>query len=95
MLKRWPSLISDCVLTLTENLRDSKAPEHVVLGSCSILASPTVLRHLTTVRIFHNHILYFSYISDVNNINIIVQCRILFPSLHLSWEFWEGNWQIL
>jgi len=48
MLKRWPSLISDCVLTLTENLRDSKAPEHVVLGSCSILASPTVLRHLTT-----------------------------------------------
>uniref|UniRef100_M8CC88 Proteasome activator complex subunit 4 n=1 Tax=Aegilops tauschii TaxID=37682 RepID=M8CC88_AEGTA len=48
MLKRWPSLISDCVLTLTENLRDSKALEHVVLGSCSILASQTVLRHLTT-----------------------------------------------
>ncbi|VAI73240.1 unnamed protein product [Triticum turgidum subsp. durum] len=48
MLKHWPSLISDCVLTLTENLRDSKALEHVVLGSCSILASQTVLRHLTT-----------------------------------------------
>uniref|UniRef100_A0A0A9C281 Binding n=1 Tax=Arundo donax TaxID=35708 RepID=A0A0A9C281_ARUDO len=48
LLKRWPSLISNCVLTLTENLRDPKAPEHVVLGSCSILASQTVLRHLTT-----------------------------------------------
>ncbi|KQK18511.1 hypothetical protein BRADI_1g42980v3 [Brachypodium distachyon] len=48
LLKRWPSLISSCVLILTENLRDLKAPEHVVLGSCSILASQTVLRHLTT-----------------------------------------------
>lgn len=48
LLKRWPSLISNCVLTLTGNLRDPKAPEHVVLGSCSILISQTVLRHLTT-----------------------------------------------
>ncbi|OEL14405.1 Proteasome activator subunit 4 [Dichanthelium oligosanthes] len=48
LLKRWPSLISNCVLTLTGNLRDPKAPEHVVLGSCSILSSQTVLRHLTT-----------------------------------------------
>uniref|UniRef100_A0A0A9DAT7 Binding n=1 Tax=Arundo donax TaxID=35708 RepID=A0A0A9DAT7_ARUDO len=48
LLKRCPSLISNCVLALTENLRDPKAPEHVVLGSCSILASQTVLRHLTT-----------------------------------------------
>ncbi|XP_062228827.1 proteasome activator subunit 4 [Phragmites australis] len=48
LLKRWPSLISNCVLTLTENLRNPKAPEHVVLGSCSILLSQTVLRHLTT-----------------------------------------------
>ncbi|KAM0917634.1 hypothetical protein ACQ4PT_009123 [Festuca glaucescens] len=48
LLKRWPSLISSCVLILTENLRDSKTPEHVVLGSCSILSSHTVLRHLTT-----------------------------------------------
>ena len=52
LLKRWPSLISSCVLILTENLRDSKAPEHVVLGSCSILSSHTVLRHLTTVCLF-------------------------------------------
>uniref|UniRef100_A0A0D9WPL1 Proteasome activator complex subunit 4 C-terminal domain-containing protein n=1 Tax=Leersia perrieri TaxID=77586 RepID=A0A0D9WPL1_9ORYZ len=48
LLKRWPSLISNCVVTLTDNLRDSKAPEYVVLGSCSILSSQTVLRHLTT-----------------------------------------------
>uniref|UniRef100_A0A0E0E157 Proteasome activator complex subunit 4 C-terminal domain-containing protein n=1 Tax=Oryza meridionalis TaxID=40149 RepID=A0A0E0E157_9ORYZ len=48
LLKRWPSLISNCVLTLTDNLRDSKAPEHMVLGSCNILGTQTVLRHLTT-----------------------------------------------
>ncbi|TVU11540.1 hypothetical protein EJB05_45133 [Eragrostis curvula] len=48
LLKRWPSLISSCVLTLTENFRNPKAPEHAVLGSCSILSSLTVLRHLTT-----------------------------------------------
>uniref|UniRef100_J3MDH3 Proteasome activator complex subunit 4 C-terminal domain-containing protein n=1 Tax=Oryza brachyantha TaxID=4533 RepID=J3MDH3_ORYBR len=48
LLKRWPSLISNCVLTLTAKLRDSKASEHMVLGSCNILGSQTVLRHLTT-----------------------------------------------
>ncbi|GJM99961.1 hypothetical protein PR202_ga17106 [Eleusine coracana subsp. coracana] len=48
VLKRWPSLISNCVLTLTEIFRNPKAPEHAVLGSCSILSSLTVLRHLTT-----------------------------------------------
>ncbi|WOL13929.1 proteasome activator subunit 4 isoform X2 [Canna indica] len=47
MLKRWPSLISKCVLTLSANLQDPKAPEHIVLGSCSVLATQTVLRHLT------------------------------------------------
>ncbi|XP_020110072.1 proteasome activator subunit 4 [Ananas comosus] len=48
MLKRWPSLIAKCVLTLTGNLHDPKASEHAVLGSCSILSSQTILRHLTT-----------------------------------------------
>ncbi|KAF0904304.1 hypothetical protein E2562_033273 [Oryza meyeriana var. granulata] len=48
LLKRWPSLISNCVLMLTDNLRDSIAPEHMVLGSCNILGTQTVLRHLTT-----------------------------------------------
>jgi len=52
LLKRWPSLISNCVLALAGNLCDPKAPEHVVLGSCSILSSQTVLRHLTTVCVF-------------------------------------------
>ncbi|KAJ6818123.1 proteasome activator subunit 4 [Iris pallida] len=48
MLKRWPPLVSKCVLTLTGNLHDPKTPEHVVLGSCTVLATQTILRHLTT-----------------------------------------------
>lgn len=48
MLKRCPSLISKCVYTLSDNLRDPKTPEHVVLGSCTTLATQTVLRHFTT-----------------------------------------------
>lgn len=48
MLKRWTPLIAKCVRTLTGNLRDQKTPEHVVLGSCTILSTQTVLRHLTT-----------------------------------------------
>ncbi|KAJ8640128.1 hypothetical protein MRB53_016822 [Persea americana] len=47
ILKRWPCLIGKCVLTLSENLRDQNTPEHAVLGSCMILATQTVLRHLT------------------------------------------------
>ncbi|XP_074569693.1 proteasome activator subunit 4 [Curcuma longa] len=46
MLKRWPPLVSKCVLTLSTNLQDSKAPEHLVLGSCSVLSTQTVFRHL-------------------------------------------------
>lgn len=49
MLKRWPSLTANCVLRFTGNLCDPKSPEHVILGSCAILASQNVLRHLTTV----------------------------------------------
>ncbi|XP_057983590.1 proteasome activator subunit 4 [Malania oleifera] len=47
MFKRWPSMISKCVVTFTENLRNPKSPEYVVLGSCAVLASQTVLKHLT------------------------------------------------
>ncbi|KAJ8754928.1 hypothetical protein K2173_015440 [Erythroxylum novogranatense] len=47
IIKRWPSMISKCVLSLTENLGNSSAPENAVLGSCSILSSQTVLKHLT------------------------------------------------
>ncbi|KAJ0249356.1 Proteasome activator subunit 4 [Hirschfeldia incana] len=48
LLKRWPPLLSKCVRSLSENLRNPDAPENVVLGSCSILSSQSVLKHLTT-----------------------------------------------
>lgn len=54
LIKRWPSMISKCVLSLAENLRDPNAQEYVVLGSCAVLASQTVLKHLTTVVIQDN-----------------------------------------
>lgn len=47
MIKRWPSMISKCVLTLTENIRNPNSPEYAVLGSCAVLATQTVLKHLT------------------------------------------------
>ncbi|WZZ42425.1 hypothetical protein YC2023_038684 [Brassica napus] len=48
LLKRWPPLLSKCVGSLSENLRNPDAPENVVLGSCGILSSQSVLKHLTT-----------------------------------------------
>ncbi|KAL5981317.1 hypothetical protein ACLOJK_015372 [Asimina triloba] len=54
MLKRWPFLTGKCVLALAENLGDANAPEHVVLGSCAILATQTVLRHLTMIFVKYN-----------------------------------------
>ncbi|KAF7816036.1 proteasome activator subunit 4-like [Senna tora] len=48
MIKRWPSMISKCVITLTNNLQSPNAEEYAVLGSCSVLATQTVLKHLTT-----------------------------------------------
>lgn len=54
LIKRWPSMISKCVLSLAENLKDPNAPENVVLGSCAVLASQSVLKHLTTVIIQDN-----------------------------------------
>ncbi|PKA50502.1 hypothetical protein AXF42_Ash013716 [Apostasia shenzhenica] len=47
IIKRWPPFISKSVSVIAEYLRDPKAPEHVVLGSCAILGTQTVLRHLT------------------------------------------------
>ncbi|KAE8725691.1 Proteasome activator subunit 4 [Hibiscus syriacus] len=47
IMKRWPSLISKCVLSLSENLRKPNSPEHAVLGSCAVLSTQTVLKHLT------------------------------------------------
>ncbi|GAV74776.1 DUF3437 domain-containing protein [Cephalotus follicularis] len=47
MMKRWPSMISNCVLSLTENLRNPNSPEYAVLGSCAVLSTQTVLKNLT------------------------------------------------
>ncbi|KAI8012454.1 Proteasome activator subunit 4 [Camellia lanceoleosa] len=47
MMKRWPSMISKCVLSLIENIRQPNSPEYAVLGSCAVLASHTVHKHLT------------------------------------------------
>lgn len=49
MLKRWPSTISNCVYSLTENLRVPSSPEYAVLGSCAVLSAQSVLKRLTTV----------------------------------------------
>lgn len=57
IMKRWPSLISKCVLSLCENLRKPNSPEHAVLGSCAVLSTQTVLKHLTTVIIQHKVVL--------------------------------------
>ncbi|KAJ7963489.1 proteasome activator subunit 4-like [Quillaja saponaria] len=46
MIKRWPSAISKCILALAQKLQDPNSTEYVVLGSCSVLASQTVLKHL-------------------------------------------------
>ncbi|KNA18101.1 hypothetical protein SOVF_073840 isoform A [Spinacia oleracea] len=47
MLKRWPSMVSRCMLVLTENLASPSSPEYAVLGSCTILSNQTLLKHLT------------------------------------------------
>lgn len=61
MIKRWPSMISKCVITLTNNLQDPNAEEYAVLGSCSVLASQTVLKHLTTVIVENDAFLFFFF----------------------------------
>ncbi|GAB4849826.1 hypothetical protein Ancab_004625 [Ancistrocladus abbreviatus] len=53
MIKRWPSMASRCMLTLTENLANPNAPEYAVLGSCTILSTQTALKHLAMeVQVF-------------------------------------------
>ncbi|KAL4371646.1 hypothetical protein AHAS_Ahas06G0186600 [Arachis hypogaea] len=48
LIKRWPSVISKCVITLTNKLQDSNAEEYAVLGSCSVLASQTDLKSFSS-----------------------------------------------
>lgn len=54
-------MISKCVLRLATNLSDSAAPENAVLGSCAVLSSQTVLKHLTVVSkvIIENYLMRF------------------------------------
>ncbi|KAK6947150.1 Proteasome activator Blm10, mid region [Dillenia turbinata] len=47
MMKRRPLMISHCVVTFSENLSNPNSPEYAVLGSCSVLSTQTVLKHLT------------------------------------------------
>jgi proteasome activator subunit 4 len=56
MIKRWPSMISKCVISLAENLQNPDSPECAVLGSCAVLTSQTILKHLTTV-VIQDHML--------------------------------------
>lgn len=79
LLKRWTPLIAKSVLTLTGHLRDQKTPEHVVLGSCTILSTQTVLRHLTTVTHY-----FFNFILNTLFGNIpLLFTRTQLPSPHL------------
>ncbi|KAI5078578.1 hypothetical protein GOP47_0006249 [Adiantum capillus-veneris] len=46
MLQRYPSLVKTCMPLLTKTLRDPKATKESALGSCEILMSRPVIRHL-------------------------------------------------
>lgn len=47
LMRRWRTMTSKYVLSFGETLKDPNSPEHAVLGSCSVLSSQTVLKHLT------------------------------------------------
>ncbi|XP_015944293.2 proteasome activator subunit 4-like [Arachis duranensis] len=66
LIKRWPSVISKSVITLTNKLQDSNAEEYAVLGSCSVLASQTVLKQLTTKAINELFVKYNIQFSGVS-----------------------------
>lgn len=46
MLQRYPSLVKKCMPLLTKTLQDPKATKESALGSCEILMSRPVIRHL-------------------------------------------------
>ncbi|MED6189341.1 hypothetical protein PIB30_095047 [Stylosanthes scabra] len=51
-------MISKCVITLTKNLQDSNAEEYAVLGSCSVLVTQMVIKHLDTgLKSFYSFIM--------------------------------------
>ena len=85
-------MISKCVITLTNNLQDPNAEEYAVLGSCSVLASQTVLKHLTTVIVMDDVLKIclcgWSVLSCL--LHALFDSRIQSHSLHLSWPFFRG-----
>lgn len=83
LLKRWTPLIAKCVLTLTGHLRDQKTPEHVVLGSCTILSTQTVLRHLTTVT---HYFIFFLISFWILYLVIFLFCLLGHSFLHLIYN---------
>ncbi|KAH7373268.1 hypothetical protein KP509_17G047600 [Ceratopteris richardii] len=46
MLQRYPVLVKKCIPLLTKTLQDPKATKEAALGSCEILMSRPVIRHL-------------------------------------------------
>ncbi|BBN03450.1 proteasome activator subunit 4 [Marchantia polymorpha subsp. ruderalis] len=46
MLKRYPSLVKECMPLLTTSLQDVQAKEETALGACNVLKSQPVMRHL-------------------------------------------------
>lgn len=49
MLKRYPSLVKECMPLLTTSLQDVQAKEETALGACNVLKSQPVMRHLRQV----------------------------------------------
>ena len=86
MMKRWPSMISKFAITLTNNLQDPNAEEYAVLGSCSVLASQIVLKHLTMVIVEDVvlELLLWMVTIYCSFLHIFCYSRIVRCSLHLS-----------
>lgn len=94
MMKRWPSTISKCVLSLSQNLKNSSSPECAVLGSCAVLATQTVLKCLTTVLIFRLYALLFKkWVPD--SVFALHESRIWRHFLPSCLEFCQGKFLCL
>lgn len=91
MLKRWPSLISKCVLSLAENLKNPNTPEYEVLGSCAVLSTQTVLKHLTTVGFLNSTGLQSNFKSDLLICLFPLFSRIKRHSHHFFLVYFQGD----
>lgn len=98
IIKRWPSLISKSVVCLSENLKKRDSPEYAVLGSCAVLSTQTVLKHLTAVslgvQISANIILKCEVSFYLSLSFFILDSRTKRHFLHFSLAFFQGNPEI-